>query len=130
MLVNLYARLRATLEAYTVRLAGHVEWPSLELGKVLEENDDKSCDVCGSVFRVVLCGLVINFFRRLKVRLRTYHILPVLGIRESRVDRLVNEKYVGALVPRVRVPCEVPVRVYRARAYNAVVQHVQLLSAS
>ena len=89
----------ATLEPYTVGLAGHVEWPSLELGKVLEEYDDKSCDVCGSIFRIGLCRLVINFFRRLKVKLGTYHVLSVLGIRESRVDRLVNEKYVGALVP-------------------------------
>ena len=80
MLVNLCARLWATLEAYTVRLAGHVEWPSFELGKVLEENHDKSCDIRGSIFRIVLCRLVINFFWRLNVKLGTYHVLSVLGI--------------------------------------------------
>ena len=96
-----------------------MERPALELREVFEEDSDEGSDIpCGLLCCALLTPYPLRSSSRHSRLVNTYHILPVLSVREPSVDRLVDEEDIRAFVPRVRVPREVAVFVQLTWTYR------------
>lgn len=85
-----------------------MEPAALELAEMFEENCHECCDVLGAFLGCTLRDDRSNECTKDRDRARcTYHSLAVFCIRETYANGLVNEEYIGVLVPRVRVECRV-----------------------